>query len=76
MLFLQPSDGDVVLTVHAEGQAPEEYRAPSLWHLLLAHPEICQAHLNDALQMLRPNWQVDNEVAEIRALCSIATPRG
>ena len=68
VLFLQPSDGDVVLTVHTEGQTPDEYRASSLWHLLLAHPEICHAHLNDALQMLRPNWQVDNEVAEIRAL--------
>lgn len=67
VLFQQPSDGDVVLTVHIAGQAPEEYRASSLWHLLLAHPEICQAHLNDALQMLRPNWQVDNDVAEIRS---------
>ena len=76
VLFLQPSDGDVVLTVHTEGQTPDEYRASSLWHLLLAHPEICHAHLNDALQMLRPNWQVDNEVAEIRALLLNCDPHG
>ncbi|MHB8867055.1 MAG: hypothetical protein ACYC6N_32230 [Pirellulaceae bacterium] len=65
--FTQPSFGDVCLTVHIEGQIPMEYRSPSLWHLLLTYPEICQAHLNDALRMLRPNWQIEQEVAEIRA---------
>jgi hypothetical protein len=67
-VFRQQPGSDVVLTLLTDGQAPVDYRSPSLWHLLLTHPELCQTHLYDALRLLRPNWQIDNEVAEIRAM--------
>ena len=67
MSFVQQPEGDVSLTIQTDGGSPCVYQAASLWHLQLAHPEICRAHLNDVLQVFRPNWQIEDEVAEIRS---------
>jgi hypothetical protein len=65
--FVQQPGGDVTLTVQVDGASPGVYEAASLWHLELAHPDVCRAYLNDALHMFRPNWQIESAVAEIRS---------
>jgi hypothetical protein len=67
MSFVQRPDGDVTLTVQVDGASPGVYEAASLWHLELAHPDVCRAYFNDALHMFRPNWRIESEVAEIRS---------
>lgn len=62
--FLQPAAGPVVLIAPDDGQA-REHEAPSLWHLLLAEPELCKRELMPLLRPLRPNWQLAIEAREI-----------
>jgi len=62
--FLQPASGPVVLIVPEDGRSGE-HEAPSLWHLLLAEPKLCERELNRLLRPLRPDWQL---VTEARAI--------
>jgi hypothetical protein len=64
--YTQPPGEDVGLTIATTGETPREYAAPSVWHLVLAHPAVCQLHLNPLLTIFRPNWNIDQEAAEIR----------
>ena len=74
MAFVQQPAGDVSLTLQSAGDAPRQYQATSLWHLQLAQPEACRGQLNDVLRIFRPNWQVEDEAAEIRSLMLAADP--
>jgi hypothetical protein len=65
--FCQLPTEPVVLSVQQGTRAADVYAAPSLWHLLLEHPQVCRQHLYAPLQMLRPDWQLDQELAEIRS---------
>ncbi len=37
---------------------PRLWRASTLWHLLLAEPELCRDHLLPVLRALRPDWDL------------------
>lgn len=54
--FEQMPGRDLVLRV-GKAETGEEYLAPSIWHLLLEQPEVCQQHLLPILQWLQPKWR-------------------
>ena len=62
----QPLRGDLTLSVEDEGNS-YEVSAASLWHLLLAEPDICGAHLVPILQSLRTDWLLDTQTAQVEA---------
>lgn len=64
--FIQEPDRPLRLTIRTNESAPVEYTGKSLWHLLLAHPEICRAHLSVLLQTLMPQRNLDAEGDELR----------
>jgi hypothetical protein len=64
--FDQPATGPVTLKVGAKDV--REYRAASLWHLVLAEPAECRQSLVPLLNLLQPNWDLDKSGEEIRAV--------
>ncbi|MCA9120560.1 MAG: hypothetical protein H6822_13975 [Planctomycetaceae bacterium] len=60
--FRQTSGAHVVLRIGADKNL-QSYRAPSLWHLILAEPEACETHLLPLLNLMQPSWQFDRLVA-------------
>ncbi len=70
--FEQHPDSDVKLTLKQD-QATRVYTAPSLWHLWLKHPLACNHNLAPCLKVLRPNWKLAEELADVeRALFASA----
>ena len=47
---------------------PREYRAASLWHLLLAEPSECRKSLVPLLGLLQPKWDLVKTGDEVRAI--------
>jgi len=62
--FLQPSHGDLVLSI-GEGSQRNVVRAASLWHLALTQPEACRADLFPLLELMRPSWHLASLVGAI-----------
>lgn len=54
--LLQVAGEPISLTVTVKDRQ-EVYRAPTLWHLLIVHPEECRQQLAPLLEPLRPQWQ-------------------
>ena len=61
MLFRQPAQGPLTLVVDRA-----TFRGPTIWHLLLDHPEICERHLLPALSLMRPHWQLVHRAEQVR----------
>ncbi len=55
--FVQAPGEPLVLTVGND--APQVYRAATIWHLLLGHPEACRRHLLPLLMEFRADWELD-----------------
>ena len=66
ILFSQPANGTLRVKINQSG-AEHRYAARSLWHLLLAHPEVSQRHLVPILAVLRPNWRLVERSQQIEA---------
>ncbi len=49
--------GPISLTVTENGRVTEA-KARTLWHLLMAQPELCAKHLLPLLEMFRPDWRL------------------
>ncbi len=65
-VYVQRPGEDVSLAV-SEGEMPAcTYRASSLWHLAIVHPEVCREHLVGVMRRVRPEWPVADEANEIR----------
>ncbi len=62
--FSQQPGHPLVLTLGG-GLEAQAYRAPTLWHLLLAYPETCERELLPWLDMLRPDWRLAETAAQI-----------
>jgi hypothetical protein len=58
MRFEQSRQRDLLLEVGRNG-AKKTYRAPSLWHLMLEEPGVCQRELLPVLQWLQPQWRLE-----------------
>jgi hypothetical protein len=70
IVFVQPAEGALRLTV-ATGEQSKTVGAPSLWHLLILEPQLCHEYLVPLLEIMRPNWQLDQQAQAIeKALCS------
>ncbi|MFV1967976.1 MAG: hypothetical protein ACC628_21335 [Pirellulaceae bacterium] len=72
--YIQPKRGAIQLTVQQQGERSCTMEAPSLWHLLLAEPEVCREHLLPILQPLNPDWRLQESVERIEAALCGATP--
>jgi hypothetical protein len=67
VVYNQPHRGRVSLEITAGEQACEKLEAASLWHLMLAHPAECREHLVPVLELLRPNWNIEQDRRDILA---------
>jgi hypothetical protein len=67
--FEQSRRGNATLAIGGD-DSTGQYVAESLWHLLLAEPDVCREHLIPLLRLLRPDWQLLETAEEIEAqLC-------
>ncbi len=66
MLYQQTPGKGVGLTIRVGTEAERTYQAASLWHLLVAEPELRESHICDILESLRPDWHLREEVNTIR----------
>ncbi len=64
--YTQTPGRDVTLALIDESGGQREYRAASLWHLAMTHPEICGNQLSPLLRIVRPDWPFEDEVDKIR----------
>ena len=72
MEFNQPNTGDLELVV-GTGETQTSVRGPTLWHLLLAKPDLCREHLVPLLENLRPGWGLARMAEQIEdTLCKVA----
>ncbi len=65
IVYAQPLRGAVTLEVTSNGEPPMQYQAASLWHLMLAHPLACREYLIPTLELLRPNWNLEQDRRDI-----------
>lgn len=73
IVFVQPAEGAIRLTV-ATGEQSKTIYAPSLWHLLIIDPQLCHEHLVPLLEIMRPNWQLDQQAQDIEKALSSDQP--
>jgi hypothetical protein len=62
VVFLQNLQENLVLTV-GSGDAARHYAAPTLWHLVLAHPDETRRHLLPCLELLQSPGEKLSETA-------------
>ncbi len=62
--YVQKPGQEVVLLVGSD-ERTESIEAPSLWHLLLAVPDLCREHLLPMLATLSPHWDLEEVSKEI-----------
>lgn len=62
--FEQVPGRDLVLEVSVGGEIVR-HRAPTLWHLWLAQPELCRKNLAPLLHILHPAWKPDAMAEQI-----------
>jgi hypothetical protein len=67
VVYSQPPRGRVSLEITVGEQQCEKLEAASLWHLMLAHPAKCQESLVPVLELLRPNWNIEQDRRDILA---------
>ncbi|HEV3418334.1 MAG TPA: hypothetical protein VG056_16030 [Pirellulales bacterium] len=74
--FCQPKDGPITLSVSDRGTT-RQLKGASLWHLLLADPQICRQHLLPLLEMFRPDWRLGEtaQAIEVQMLRTAAEYR-
>jgi len=60
--FRQQPGADVILRIGADSDS-HTYRAPTLWHLIIGSPEVCESHLLPLLKMMQPSWQLKDVLA-------------
>ena len=55
--FEQSPQRDLVLELRRDDKK-QTYRSPSLWHLMLEEPEVCERELLPVLEWLQPQWRL------------------
>jgi hypothetical protein len=56
--FRQQPGADVILRIGVGvGAEIQTYRAPTLWHLIISSPTVCEAHLLPLLKVMQPSWR-------------------
>lgn len=64
--LVQPLEGKLKVILESGGSV-REVSAGSLWHLILAEPQLCHAHLIPLLESFRPELRIADQAAEIRS---------
>jgi hypothetical protein len=64
--FRQPQTGPLTLSVN-DGATVREVKAESLWHLILAEPNLSQRYLLPLLEMFRPDWRLMESAQAVEA---------
>lgn len=64
--YAQTANEPVTLAV-GPAEQQQTYRAASLWHLLLAEPDVCRQHLAPLLKVLHKDWDLLKAVEEMEA---------
>lgn len=73
--YEQPAQGPVVLRI-GPGAEQKAYQAPSLWHLLIEHPQVCRQYLLPLVRLLYRQGDLEKTAAEIQtALLVLARER-
>lgn len=62
--FTQDADGLKLELQRADLR--QTYKAPTLWHLILAHPSIFQQQLLPILHRLRPDWELETQALRVQ----------
>jgi len=65
--FVQPHEGNIKVRVGDSEHPSATISAESLWHLMLAEPELCQAELQPIFEWLRPHWGLTESARRIEA---------
>jgi hypothetical protein len=64
--FLQPAEGNITVVVGAN--PPERsWSFDSMWHLLVAEPELVRTEIEPLLRLLRPGWPLTSEGQAVEA---------
>ena len=61
----QPLHGKLTVSIESGGSLSRT-SAPSLWHLMLAEPQLCEQHVAPLLESLRPDWRIAEQGEAIR----------
>jgi len=61
----QPLEGKLSVTVESGGSLSQT-SAVSLWHLILAEPQLCEQHVTPLLESLRPDWRIAEQGEAVR----------
>jgi len=64
--FVQPSRGDMTLTIHRTGQTKVTYCVPGVWHLAALHPNVCMEHVVPIMELLCADSPIRLEVKQLR----------
>jgi hypothetical protein len=64
--LIQPLGGKLKVLVEQGGSLSQTSSA-SLWHLMLAEPELCSEHITPLLESLRPDWHIRQQGETIRS---------
>ncbi len=64
--FTQTARGKLTLVVHSPASR-RQYSANSIWHLLLAEPELYRTELVPIFDLLRPDWRLIGTAEQIEA---------
>lgn len=67
LLRFAQQPGEWLLLELGEGEDKRSWSAPTLWHLLLAAPDVARDELLPLLGWLRPDWQLAEAASEIEA---------
>jgi hypothetical protein len=71
--FVQPSHGDVRLTVGA-GNDAKTITAATLWHLFLVERQLCNSELLPLLALLRCDWRLDQQLEQLDKRLAVFSP--
>jgi len=64
--FNQPQEGLLTLSVKENGNQ-RDLKGPTIWHLLIAEPDLCNRCLVPLLEMFRPDWRLGETARRIEA---------
>lgn len=67
LVFEQPASGVLTLSLGV-GEEARVYHAKSIWHLLLAEPDVCGSELLPLLQLIRPGWKLIEAAEAVESL--------
>ncbi len=72
--FAQPLKGRLQLSVDSSGEQ-KRVEATTLWHLLLAEPQLCEKHLLPLLESIHPDWKLAGQAKAVEHMLMAAEDR-